>query len=304
VTRFGPLVTPAGVAARLGDPSLVLLEVNERPLVYHQGHIPGAHNLDWHRDLQDPVLRDVPGDEALRALWSRVGITGASDVVLYGDQHNWYAAYGYWLFRMHGLRRLAILDGGRQAWLAAGLPTSRDAPAIVSAAAPRPRLDPALRASAEDVVALLRAGGTLIDVRTAAEYRGDVLSEPGYPRESAQRGGHIPGARHIPWEIAIAPDGTFHDTAQLRALLEQGGVRLDAPTVSYCRIGERSAHSWFVLSELLGQRSARNYDGSWTEWGSMVGLPVAVGDAPGELPASVPRLEGRAAVKAVSREGR
>ena len=288
---FGPLISPAQLAEHLDDPNLVVLEVNERPLVYNQGHIRGAHNVDWHVDLQDPVLRDVPGAAALRALWSRVGITRASDVVLYGDQHNWYAAYGYWLFRMFGLKRLAILDGGRQAWLQADLPKDRDIPAALSSTPPNPKLDPSLRASARDVVALVRAGGNLVDVRSAAEYRGDIIAEPGYLQEGAQRAGHIPGATHFPWELAIADDGRFQGPDRLRELLRGRGLDEGAPAISYCRIGERSAHTWFVLSELLGMRDVRNYDGSWSEWGSMVGLPVVKGPEAGALPGSVPSLE-------------
>lgn len=268
----------------LGHPDLVLLEVDERPLMYRLGHIAGAHGLDWHMDLQDPVTRDLPDAAAMTRLWRRVGVTEGSVVVLYGDQNNWYACFGYWLFRHYGLSRLAILDGGRPAWVTSGRPVTQEDPERPSRAdPPAPAVGSGVRAFWPDVRELGRDGGVLIDVRTAEEYRGDLLTEPGYPLEGAQRPGHIPGAHHVPWDQATAADGTFLPADDLRAMYAEQGVDLDRPIVTYCRIGERSAHSWFVLSELLRVAGVRNYDGSWTEWGSMVRMPIAIGDDRGEL---------------------
>lgn len=288
---IGPLIDVRELSDRLEDDHLVVLEVDERPKLYLSGHVPGAHNVDWRSDLLEPLCRDVASDDRLEALWARVGITEDSDVVLYGDQHNWYAAHAFWLFRMRGLRSLAILDGGRQAWGAAGRPWSRDAPRRRRSAPPRARERPGLRAFAADVAGVLREGGVVVDVRTAAEYRGEISSEPGYPSEAAQRSGHIPGAVHLPWEAMVGTDGRFLPPDRLDAVCREHGVGGGA-AITYCRIGERSAHTWFVLSELLGREGCRNYDGSWMEWGNTIGLPVATGGAPGALPpARLDRLE-------------
>lgn len=287
----GPLIGVEELAERLDDDRLVVLEVDERPKLYLAGHLPGAHNVDWRADLHEPLRRDVASDERLEALWARVGITEESDIVLYGDQHNWYAAHAYWLFRMRGLSSLSILDGGRQAWGAAGFSWDRGTACDVASVPPRPRPRPEMRAFAEDVAEALRGGDAVVDVRTAAEYRGDAGSEPGYPDEVAQRAGHIPGAIHLPWERMVGLDGRFLQPDRLVEVCREHGLQ-DGPVVTYCRIGERSAHTWFVLSELLGRDGCRNYDGSWMEWGNMIGLPVATGDAPGALPAGrLDRLE-------------
>jgi thiosulfate/3-mercaptopyruvate sulfurtransferase len=292
------LVDGDWLQARLGQRGLVICEVDERPAIYRIGHVPGAHCLDWRFDLQDPLSRDIPGPEAIRRLWRRLGVTKRSTVVFYGDKSNWYACFGFWLFRLYGLEDLRLLDGGRQAWVAEGRPLSQKEPTEPrrsdtrkpggggggpGAAAPTPavRLRP-LRAHWRDVDAAMRDGVQLLDVRTPAEYRGDLLTEPGYPEEGAQRAGHIPGALSVPWDLAVAGDGRILDDERLRERFRERGVDLRAPAITYCRIGERSAHTWFVLHELLGA-SARNYDGSWTEWGSMIGMPVAVGDEPGRL---------------------
>jgi thiosulfate/3-mercaptopyruvate sulfurtransferase len=279
VKREHVLVDGAWLEARLGDPDLVVLEVDERPLVYRLGHIPGAHCLDWRIDLQDPITRDIPNRAAIARLWSRVGLQRESTVVFYGDKGNWYACFGFWLFRLYGIRDLRLLDGGRQAWLAEERPLTEDEPAENTTRTDvRPRRNGRLRATWRDVEEGRPTNGLqLLDVRTPAEYRGDVLTEAGYPQEGAQRPGHIPGALNVPWDVAVDLDGRLHPDDVLRTRLTEHGVDLHRPSITYCRIGERSAHTWFVLYELLGCQ-ARNYDGSWTEWGSMIGMPVALGD--------------------------
>ncbi len=291
------LVDGDWLQARLGQPGLVICEVDERPAIYRIGHVPGAHCLDWRVDLQDPLSRDIPAPSAIRRLWRRLGITTRSTVVFYGDKSNWYACFGFWLFRLYGVQDLRLLDGGRQAWVSEGRPLSQQEPiehdpiGAQLDRAPPVRRRP-LRALWRDVEAAMHDGVQLLDVRTPAEYRGDLLTEPGYPEEGAQRPGHIPGALNVPWDIAVAGDGRILGEEELRGRLAECGVNLLAPAITYCRIGERSAHTWFVLHELLGA-SARNYDGSWTEWGSMVGMPVAVGDEPGRQAPSRPRRSGR-----------
>ena len=211
-------------------------------------------------------------------------MTSESTVVFYGDKSNWYAAFGLWLFRLFGARDVRLLDGGRQSWLAADRPlTQEEPPENVDVEALRPRRSMRQRASWRDVVAAVSDGGQVLDVRTPAEYRGDVLTEAGYPHEAAQRAGHIPGAVSVPWDVAIGADGKVLSDERLRTVFAERGVDLDGDLITYCRIGERSAHTWFVLREILGV-SARNYDGSWTEWGSMIAMPVALGDEPGQFP--------------------
>lgn len=281
MSRGEALVDGEWLERRLGDPDLVVLEVDERPLVYHLGHVPGAHCVDWRSELQDVVTRDIPDAESIRRLWERVGLTERSTVVLYGDKSNWYACFGFWLLRLYGLQDLRLLDGGRQAWLAEGRALSdAEPPPEAGAAAPTPRPSSVVRASWRDVEAAVGSGIQLLDVRTAAEYRGDIVTEPGYPHEGAQRPGHIPTALSVPWDIAVDDDGRILDDGRLRDRLGDHGVDLERTAITYCRIGERSAHTWFVLHELLGIQ-ARNYDGSWTEWGSMIGMPVALGEEPG-----------------------
>jgi thiosulfate/3-mercaptopyruvate sulfurtransferase len=261
--------------------------VDERPLVYRLGHIPGAHSLDWHTDLQDPITRDIPDGHAMARLWRRIGLQADSTVVFYGDQSNWYACFGFWLFRLYGARDLRLLDGGRQAWLTEERPmTSDEPPENVVESGAVPRRNSELRATWRDVAA--EAGrAQLLDVRTPEEYRGDVLTQPGYPDEGAQRPGHVPGALSVPWDVAVGVDGRLHPDDVLRRRLAERGVDVGAPSITYCRIGERSAHTWFVLHEVLGAH-ALNYDGSWTEWGSMVGMPVALGDEPGSMAGAAP----------------
>jgi thiosulfate/3-mercaptopyruvate sulfurtransferase len=281
MSRRSALVDTNWLQEHLGDPDVVIIEVDERPLLYRLGHIEGAHCVDWRNDLQDPVARDVPDRDAVRRLWRRIGLTTTSSVVFYGDKSNWYACFGYWLFRLYGLRNLHLLDGGRQAWVTERRAVTREPPAeALGDEPPQPRLDKGQRARWPDVASGLLDGTQVLDVRTPAEFRGDVLTEPGYPEEAARQAGHIPGALSVPWEFAVADDGRMRAIEDLRTELERRSVRLEDGLITYCRIGERSAHTWFVLHELLGIR-ARNYDGSWTEWGSMVGMPVALGDEPG-----------------------
>lgn len=280
----GPLVSTEWLSDHLGQDGLVVVEVDEQPLMYTVGHVEGARNVDWRTELQDPLTRDIPDGTAIAELWRRLGIGRSTAVVMYGDKNNWYAAFGLWLFRYWGLSRVALLDGGRQAWLAEDRPITRDTPAAAHPVrVPKPQPDPSMRARWSDV---LGAGDALalVDVRTPAEYRGDVLAEPGYEAEGAQRAGHIPGAANVPWDVASAPDGRFLPLDRLTAIYAAHDIGPERPVISYCRIGERSAHTWFVLHELLGHPDVRNYDGSWTEWGSMIGMPIAVGEHPGDLP--------------------
>lgn len=276
------LVDDSWLMEHLHEPSLVILEVDERPLIYRAGHIPGAYCVNWYTELQDPISRDIPDASAIHSLWKRLGITADSTVVFYGDKNNWYAAFAFWLFRLYGAQDLRLLDGGRQAWIGEGRPVEHQAPPdsrIDESDIAVPQRDVSFRADRGAVWNAIANGGQLLDVRTAAEYRGDLLTPPGWPGEGAQRAGHIPTSLHVPWEISVGADGKLLTDEELRDRFTRRGVDLSAPAIAYCRIGERSAHTWFVLSEILGG-AAQNYDGSWAEWGSMIGTPVAVGDEP------------------------
>ncbi|HEU0028727.1 MAG TPA: sulfurtransferase [Ktedonobacterales bacterium] len=269
------LVDTAWVAEHLDDPSVRVIEADEDPLLYEIGHIRNAVKLDWHVDVQDPVRRDFVSKADFEALMSRYGVTNDMTIVLYGDKSNWYAAYSFWLFRMYGHRDLRIMNGGRAKWEAEGRPYVKDVPSFAPATYTAREADTSLRAfrrQVEDVVATKSAA--LIDVRSPDEYSGRLLHMVNYPQEGAQRGGHIPGARSIPWGTAAAPDGAFKSAEELRSIYEGQGITPDRPVVTYCRIGERSAHTWFALTQLLGYPDVRNYDGSWTEWGNLVGAPI------------------------------
>lgn len=271
------LVDTAWVADHLRDPDVRLIESNEDLLLYDTGHIPGAVKLDWLTDLNDPVVRDYVDQARLQAFLRKAGVNATTTIVLYGDKNNWWATYAFWVLRLFGMERLRILDGGRARWAAEGRPLVTERPAWPAGnVVVGPRDDRKIRAFRDDVLAHVRAGRALVDVRSPEEYRGERLHMPDYPNEGAVRGGHIPGARNVPWARAVDPaTGTFRPATELRDLYQrEQGLSPDADVVAYCRIGERSSHTWFVLSYLLGYPSVRNYDGSWTEWGNAVGVPV------------------------------
>jgi thiosulfate/3-mercaptopyruvate sulfurtransferase len=271
------LVTTAWLAEHLGDDGLVVVESDEDVLLYETGHIPGAVKVDWHLDLNDPVTRDYVDGERFAALMSAKGIDRGTTVVLYGDKSNWWAAYALWVFTLFGHPDVRLLDGGRATWLAEGRETTTAVPRPTPASYPVIERDDApVRAFKDDVLAHL--GKPLVDVRSPGEYSGELLHMPDYPQEGAVRGGHIPGARSVPWARAAADDGTFRPRAELEAIyLGEAGLTPDDEVVAYCRIGERSSHTWFVLTHLLGFPHVRNYDGSWTEWGNAVRVPIEQG---------------------------
>ncbi|NPV67506.1 MAG: sulfurtransferase [Anaerolineae bacterium] len=271
------LVSTEWVAAHLQDQAVRIVESNEDPLLYPSGHIPGAVEVDWTADLNDPVRRDYLDRQGFEALASRIGITPETTVVFYGDKSNWWATYAFWVFQLFGHTRARIMDGGRLKWEREGRPLTREKPAYPPTIYRAPERDDSLfRAFRDQVLEHVRAHGQLVDVRSPAEFTGERLHMEGYPNEGALRGGHIPGARNIPWSRAAnAEDGTFKPADALRAIyLEEQGLDPARPTIAYCRIGERSSHTWFVLRYLLGFNEVRNYDGSWTEWGNLVGVPI------------------------------
>jgi len=272
------LVSTEWVDAHRKDPDLRLLECNEDLLLYDTGHIPGAVKIDWVQDLNHPLVRDYLEQEAFQRLLRRCGIDDETTTVFYGDRNNWWAAYAHWVFQLFGLERLRIMDGGRQRWLMEGRPmTTRPTEVPAGSITVGPRSDGRARAFRGEVLAHVGTSGALVDVRSIEEYRGERLHMPDYPNEGALRGGHIPGARSIPWARAVDPaTHTFLPADALRAIyVEEQGLHPDEPIIAYCRIGERSSHTWFVLTFLLGFPKVRNYDGSWTEWGNSVGLPIA-----------------------------
>jgi len=282
------LVSTAWIAERLGTPGLVIVESDEDPLLYDVGHVPGAVRVDWHTELQDPVTRDYVDGAGFAALMDAKGIGRDDTIVVYGDKANWWAAYALWAFTLFGHTDVRLMDGGRTAWEAEGREWSRDRVTTAVGGTGGPgqypvveRADAAIRAFREDVEAHLAARGQLLDVRSPQEFTGERTHMPDYPQEGAMRGGHIPGARSVPWGRAVdATTERFLPVEQLRALYQQQeGLDPTAPTVAYCRIGERSSHSWFVLTHLLGFQDVRNYDGSWTEWGNLVRAPIEKGEA-------------------------
>ena len=269
------LVSTDWVAEHLSDSDVVVAEVDENPDLYDEGHIPGAVKLHWRDDLQDPVERDLIEKADFERLMGSLGIGNDTTVVLYGDKNNWFAAYAYWYLKIYGHADVRILDGGRQKWIDEGRELSAEAPSPAPAAYTAQERDESIRIYRDDVRAAIGTGGpALVDVRSPQEYAGDLLAPPGYEQEGAQRGGHIPTAQSIPWAQAVRDDGTFKSADDLRALYEGKGVTPDKDVTAYCRIGERSAHTWFVLTHLLGYKNVKNYDGSWTEWGSLVGAPI------------------------------
>jgi thiosulfate/3-mercaptopyruvate sulfurtransferase len=271
------LVSTEWLAGHLDDPAIRVVESNEDPLVYPSGHVPGAVEIDWARDLNDPLRRDYLDGEAFAALMRRSGISPETTVVLYGDRSNWWACYAFWVFQLFGHRRARIVDGGRLKWAREGRPLVRAAPSPAPADYPVPeRDDDVHRIFRDEVFRHVGSGRPLIDVRSPEEYSGERLHMPDYPNEGALRGGHIPGARSVPWSRAVDPEsGEFRPAAELeRIYLREQKLAREDEVVAYCRIGERSAHTWFVLTYLLGFPRVRNYDGSWTEWGNLVGAPI------------------------------
>ena len=270
------IVSTAWLAERLDSRDVVILESDEDPLVYATGHIPGARKIDWTVDLNDPITRDYIDAERFAALCGRLGIGRDTTVILYGDNSNWWAAYALWVFTLFGHPDVRLLDGGRQKWAAEGRPMTEEPPAVVPVEYPVvERRDVPIRAFRDEVLAHSRAGRPLVDVRSPQEFSGETTHMPAYPQEGVLRGGHIPGATSVPWKRAANDDGSFRDAAELRAIYaDEVGLREGDEVIAYCRIGERSSHTWFVLTHLLGYPNVRNYDGSWTEWGNAVGLPI------------------------------
>ena len=276
-SRPETLVSTDWVAEHLNDPGVRLVESNEDPLIYPAGHIPGAVEVDWTRDLNDQLRRDYLDREGFEALAARIGITPETTVVFYGDKNNWWACYAYWVFHLFGHTNARIMDGGSLKWQKEGREVSTEVPAYDATQYPAPeRDDSVIRAFRDDVLSHVNAGLPLVDVRSPEEFSGERLHMAAYPNEGSLRGGHIPGAASVPWGRAINPDdGTFKTADELRGIYEQEkGLKADDDVVVYCRIGERSSHTWFVLTRLLGYESVRNYDGSWTEWGNLVGVPI------------------------------
>lgn len=271
------LVETDWLAQHLSDPSVRVVESNEDVLLYDTGHIPGAVHIDWRRDLQDPLVRDYISPKAFAELCARNGISPETTVVFYGDKSNWWACYALWAFRLFGHAKVRILNGGRDKWVAEKRALTRDKVQVSPASYPVPvkRLDAEIRAFYEDALACSQGKKPLIDVRSPGEFKGEITHMPEYPQEGVLRGGHIPGAKSVPWKTAVKEDGTFKSPEELAKIYLEGcQLAPDKEVVAYCRIGERSSHTWFVLSYLLGLKKVRNYDGSWTEWGNRVRAPI------------------------------
>jgi thiosulfate/3-mercaptopyruvate sulfurtransferase len=273
------LVTTSWLAEHLDDPAIRIIESDEDVLLYDTGHIPGAQKLDWHEDLNDPVQRDYISAEQFEKLLRKKGIDENTTVVFYGDKNNWWAAYAFWVFQLFGFTNARLLDGGRIKWEQEGRPFQTDVPRLTATSYKAPkRSDEKIRAFFQEVRDHSSAGKPLVDVRSPEEYSGQRTHMPDYPQEGTLRGGHIKGARSVPWSRAANPDGTFKDAESLRAIYEkEKGLEKGDDIIAYCRIGERSSHTWFVLTYLLGYDRVRNYDGSWTEWGNAVRVPIEKG---------------------------
>jgi thiosulfate/3-mercaptopyruvate sulfurtransferase len=278
MSRSDVLVDADWVEAHENDPGVVLVEVDEDTSAYDTGHIPGAIKIDWKKDLQDPVRRDFVDKAGFEALLSQRGISNNDTVVLYGGNNNWFAAYAYWYFRLYGHQNVKQLDGGRKKWELDSRELVKDVPERPTTHYVATEQDSAIRAMRDEVLAAI-GKRNLVDVRSPDEFAGRLLAPAHLPQEQAQRAGHIPTAKNVPWSKAANDDGTFKSDDELRTLYrDEAGVDFSKDTIAYCRIGERSAHTWFVLHELLGQPNVKNYDGSWTEYGSLVGVPIELGD--------------------------
>ena len=279
------LVSADWVEEHRNDPKVRIVETDEDALLYSQGHIPGAVEIGWHLQLQDQLKRDYIDVPKFEALCSKAGIANDTTVVFYGDNSNWWACYALWAFKLFGHADCRIMDGGYAIWKAQGRPMTSEAPSYPPTQYKVTKPDEsASRAFRDDVLAHAKAGKPMIDVRSPDEYTGKKLHMEGYPQEGSLRGGHIPGAKSMPWKRSIREDGTFKSADELKALYEgEAGLKPDDDVVAYCRIGERSSHTWFALKYLLGYPKVRNYDGSWTEWGNLVRVPIAVGEAPGRV---------------------
>ncbi|CAI9085697.1 sulfurtransferase [Candidatus Methylacidiphilum fumarolicum] len=272
------LVETSWLQDHLNDPTIRIIESNEDPLLYDTGHIPNAVNIDWRADLNDPLIRDYISPEKFAKLCSDKGISPQTICIFYGDKSNWWACYSLWVFQLFGHTAVKILNGGRDKWIKEGRPLTKEKPTFPKTEYPVPltRHDSEIRAFYDEVLRFCKEKkGPLIDVRSPGEYTGELLHMPEYPQEGALRGGHIPGAKNVPWKTAVNEDGTFKSAEELSKIYEQEcGISDDKETIVYCRIGERSSHTWFVLTYLLGHKNVKNYDGSWTEWGNRVGAPI------------------------------
>ena len=275
-THPDALVSTEWVAENLNNANIRLIESNEDILLYDTGHIPGAVKIDWHVDLNDPITRDYIDRKSFEKLMERNGISNDTTVIFYGDKNNWWATYAFWVFQLFGHTNAKVMDGGRAKWIAEGRATTREVPKYAASNyKAKERNDEPIRAFRDDVLVHVKAGKPLVDVRSTKEYTGELLHMPDYPQEGALRGGHIPGAKSVPWARAANSDGTFKSADELKAIYEgEIGLKKGDDVIAYCRIGERSSHTWFVLTYLLGYKGVRNYDGSWTEWGNAVRLPI------------------------------
>ena len=281
MSRADVLVSADWAEQNLGQPGIVFVEVDEDTSAYDKGHIAGAVKLDWKTELQDPVRRDFIDKAGFEELLSSKGIANDDTVVLYGGNNNWFAAYAYWYFKLYGHRNVKLLDGGRKKWELDNRPYTTDVPQRPATSYTAQEQDRSIRAFRDDVVAAIGTQN-LIDVRSPDEYAGRLLAPAHLPQEQAQRPGHVPTALSVPWSKAANEDGTFKTDDELRRIYGEAGLDDSKDTIAHCRIGERSSHTWFVLKELLGQSNVKNYDGSWTEYGSLIGVPIALGDEPGE----------------------